>query len=255
MGLFINTRQHPGVFKNQDEIVEHNQGYLKIDYFQELVKEQKRINDSVISSIKRLKSMYHQQEHTQSRQWKEYQIKLEELKESDLQFERFEEYAKERLKVLDNSNMKLIDHLESESLLNQEIMDQINTVSDANTEIVNQLEEFESSNLQLSHQMKELVELNKQMSDQISDQDVNHNSILTSLEDQGAIMEKTSRQLTDFRSILYERTNYIAEKIEKSYKITSSIVYKLFTGSDQPLTFFMNNQREEKDPNNTEREK
>jgi hypothetical protein len=35
--------------------------------------------------------------------------------------------------------------------------------------------------------------------------------------------------------------------MDEGYKITSSYVYKLMTGSDQPITFYlMNNKKEEK---------
>ncbi|MCL6572457.1 MAG: hypothetical protein K6T88_12360 [Bacillus sp. (in: Bacteria)] len=72
-----------------------------------------------------------------------------------------------------------------------------------------------------------------------------YGGVFLRLDNQEALIEKISRQLNHIRSILFERTNYLATKIDDGYKITSSYVYKLMTGSDQPLTFFLMNQKDE----------
>lgn len=69
--------------------------------------------------------------------------------------------------------------------------------------------------------------------------------VLTRLDNQEALTEKIYRQLNHIRSIIFERTNYLAAKVEEGYKITSSYIYKLMTGAEQPLTFFLLNQKKE----------
>jgi hypothetical protein len=46
---------------------------------------------------------------------------------------------------------------------------------------------------------------------------------------------KISRQLNHIRSIIFERTNYLAMKLEDGYKLTAFHVYKLMQGTNQPL--------------------
>jgi predicted nucleic acid-binding Zn ribbon protein len=95
--------------------------------------------------------------------------------------------------------------------------------------------------------LKTQEDLQKQLSEKISKQEEFQTGVLNRLDQQEALTEKIFRQLNHIRSILFERTNYLAEKIDEGYKITSSYVYKLMTGSDQPITFYlMNNKKEEK---------
>ncbi|MFB3162726.1 hypothetical protein ABLO26_15265 [Neobacillus sp. 179-J 1A1 HS] len=120
--------------------------------------------------------------------------------------------------------------------------------------ISNQLNEISTSNQKhteyeelIIHLLKTQEELQKQLSEKISKQEEFQTGVLTRLDQQEALTEKISRQLNHIRSILFERTNYLAEKIDEGYKITSSYVYNLMTGSDQPITFYlMNNKKGEK---------
>jgi predicted nucleic acid-binding Zn ribbon protein len=120
--------------------------------------------------------------------------------------------------------------------------------------VANQLNELRSSNQKhteyeelIIHLLKTQEDLQKQLSEKISKQEEFQTGVLNRLDQQEALTEKIFRQLNHIRSILFERTNYLAEKIDEGYKITSSYVYKLMTGSDQPITFYlMNNKKEEK---------
>jgi hypothetical protein len=120
--------------------------------------------------------------------------------------------------------------------------------------VVNQLNELRSSNQKhteneelIVHLLKTQEEMQKQLSEKISKQEEFQSGVLDRLDQQEALTEKIFRQLNHIRSILFERTNYLAEKIDEGYKITSSYVYNLMTGSDQPITFYlMNNKKEEK---------
>ncbi|MFJ5762579.1 hypothetical protein ACIQAA_26315 [Neobacillus sp. NPDC093182] len=133
--------------------------------------------------------------------------------------------------------------------LNQEVVQASNL-----DKISNQLNEISTSNQKhteyeelIIHLLKTQEELQKQLSEKISKQEEFQTGVLTRLDQQEALTEKIFRQLNHIRSILFERTNYLAEKIDEGYKITSTYVYNLMTGSDQPLTFYlMNNKKGEK---------
>lgn len=243
MGLFMNKGEHPDVFMNRGNIAEPNQAYFKMDYFQELMKEQEKVNDSLFKSYRNLSFHYHEQKKTQARHWKDVTNQLNDLRESNLQHQKFESNAMEWLTMLEENNVKLQSVLEKEGLLKQEIMDQINDVSQSNQEIVNHLGKYEITNQQITEQMEELFDLHKQLSDQFSKHDDDQSKVLGQLENQEALMEKTYRQINNIRSILFERASFLAEKIENSYNLTSSFIYKLFSGSDQPLTLYMANKK------------
>ena len=117
-----------------------------------------------------------------------------------------------------------------------------------------QLNELNTSNQKqkeyeelIIHLLKTQEELQKQLTEKFNNQEEFQTGVLTRLDQQEALTEKMFRQINHIRSVLFERTNYLAEKIDEGYKITSSYVYNLMTGSDQPLTFFlMNNKKGEK---------
>jgi len=124
-------------------------------------------------------------------------------------------------------------------------LSQWNHVGEQLTDLRKRLERSEDANHQLVVQMNEQLELQKEVSEKITKQEEFQDGVLQRLDSQEALMEKISRQINHIRSILFERTNYLATKIDDGYKITSSYVYKLMTGSDQPLTFLLMNQRKE----------
>ena len=149
------------------------------------------------------------------------------------------------------ANVSLINAINEmkHQFLNQEVVQANNW-----DKIANQLNEIRTSN-QKHKQYEELIidllktqeELQKQLSEKISKQEEFQTGVLIRLDQQEALTEKIPRQLNHIRSILFERTNYLAAKIDEGYKITSSYVYNLMTGSDQPITFYlMNNKKGEK---------
>lgn len=211
MGIFINRKGHPDIFENSEKIFEPNQDFIKKDYISELIDEQQKANVSLINAISEMKHRFHEQEDKQSYHWNEVTGQLNELKTNNQSKKEFEEQMIRWLKTLDEKNSQL-----------------------------------QTANLELSLQISAQMELQKQLSKKFSNQEEFQTGVLTRLDQQEALTEKISRQLNNIRSILFERTNFLAQKIEEGYKITSSYVYNLMTGTEQPLTFYMLNKKEEK---------
>lgn len=191
MGLYINNRKHPRVYKNKKKIPEPNQKMMRRDYLSEVIDEQSNANVSLLREIHEMKQQFLNQEVVQANNWDKVANQLNELR---------------------SSNQK---HTEYEELI--------------------------------IHLLKTQEGLQKQLSEKISKQEEFQTGVLNRLDQQEALTEKIFRQINHIRSILFERTNYLAEKIDEGYKITSSYVYNLMTGSDQPITFYlMNNKKGEK---------
>jgi vacuolar-type H+-ATPase subunit I/STV1 len=161
------------------------------------------------------------------------------------------DYLSEVIDEQHKANVSVINAINEmkHQFLNQEVIQANNW-----GKIANQLNEISSSHQKhteyeelIIHLLKTQEDLQKQLSEKISKQEEFQTGVLTRLDQQEALTEKISRQLNHIRSILFERTNYLAEKIDEGYKITSSYVYNLMTGSDQPITFYlMNNKKGEK---------
>lgn len=249
MGLFINKDDHPEVFHNPNSLQDPNQHFAKIDYLSELITGQKEAYESLRHSFRDLKDYHQQQETNQMNQWNDIIAQLKELRENHQQQKEFASHVMNWLIKLDEESNKLQGILENEGQLKQEMIDQIQILNQSNQEMMKRLEQYESTNHDLSVKMNEQIERQQQISEQFSKQEDRQNEVLTRLDNQEALTEKILRQINHIRSILFERTNYLAEKIESGYKITSSYVYKLMTGSDKPLTLFMLNQKEEQPQN------
>jgi hypothetical protein len=153
----------------------------------------------------------------------------------------------------------LAEFMKDESLSKQALMEKVNLLNQSIEAMANRLEKNEMTNQQLLQQMNEQLELQKATADKINEQEEMHQKVveklgeqeglqtqvLTRLDAQEALVDKITHQLNHIRSILFERTNYLAGRIEEGYRVTSSYVYKLMTGSDKPLTFFLMNQKKE----------
>lgn len=233
MGLYINNDKHGGIYKNDGKINEPNQSYYKRDHFAELVNGQLKVNESLEHSIHGLKTLHQQQENSQDNKWKEISKRLNELKEFNLTHEKDKGYVMERLRNLESESKKLQVTVENERLSEQEVLDQINNLTQSNLEIVDQLEEYGMEHKEFNAKMGDHFDLQKQISDQITKQKDTQDKVLSRIENQEALTEKITRQIDYFRSILFERTNFLAEKIENGYQHTSSYITKFMTNEKQ----------------------
>ncbi|RYG73343.1 hypothetical protein EU245_06535 [Lentibacillus lipolyticus] len=245
MGLFINKYDHPNVYKNDGEILEPNQDYYHKDTFSDMIQEQKKINKALSDAFHELKTAHQQQNRLATSKWQEIATQLKAIQDREQGQETFERQAMEWLQTLDQNNQKLAEMMQQDDAQSQEAAAQMESLKQSNQLIAERLEGYEAFNQELSQQLKDLAELNEQMNDRLSEQDNTQANVLERLESQEALMEKVNRQISHFRSILFERSSYLAEKIEKNYNLTSSYFYKLMKGSDQPLTLYMDQKKVE----------
>jgi hypothetical protein len=148
---------------------------------------------------------------------------------------------------------KALSELGLQSQHQEEIqINQWHSVADQLKDLKTRLERYEDANHQFVLQMNEQFELQKEVAEKMRKQEEFQGGVLQRLDTQEALMDKISRQIQHIRSILFERTNYLATKIDDGYKITSSYVYRLMTGSEQPLTFFLMNPKKEVDQKQTD---
>ena len=100
------------------------------------------------------------------------------------------------------------------------------------SDVINSLQKYGGKNEELILKMDQQLELQQKMEAQVAKQENRQNEVISRLENQEALSEKMARQLDSLRSALYERTHYLAEKIEESYSTTSTYISKLINGSE-----------------------
>ncbi|WP_313433029.1 hypothetical protein [Siminovitchia terrae] len=243
MSLYFNEEEHY-IYKSEEKIDEPNQSVAQIDEWSEFMEAQKKANSILQQSFWDLNQVMKNQEQIRKNQWKKMNYQLKELRRNDRNHAEDHENVKGQLMAIDEKNQKLEGMLEQEILFKKEVMEQLLQVSGTNAEIEQRLKSVEVDNEELLTKLNEQYELQKEMTEQVLKQEERHQEVISRLDNQEAITEKILRQVTNIRSILFERANYLAEKIENSYHLTSSYIYKLMNGSVEPLQLFLLEQKE-----------
>jgi hypothetical protein len=277
MGLFINNKKHPEVYKNLKLKNENNQEVHRKDYLEELLNSQQKTNLSLSQSLEEIKVNNHQQKEWHTNQWNDVKNQLNDIEKKEFEHHNFDLQIMERLKRLEEKQKTFYSFMEEETKLKLEVMNEMETQNRISqeiskriehfevltqqltgqimkqqenmnekikqqegfqTEVLSRLDNHEKVNQHLSEQIKEQINLEKELTEKISQQATFQTEILTRIDNQEALTEKLARQINHIRSTLFERTNFLAEKIEDGYQLTSSYVYKLLTGSEKPLTFY-----------------
>lgn len=209
MGLFINSQSHSDVFNNDGNLIEHNQSHSKIDSVTQWMQEQQEANASLHRHIGDLEILLKQQRKVQSNQLTTIRNRLKGLQDNDFQHEQFENKVTKSLARLNDKQQELHQMLEDEHVVSRESREQV--------------------------------------AKQFSQQETVHQVLINRLDSQEGVTEKMVRQLDHLRGVLYERTNFLTEKIENSYTMTTSYLAKLLTHPEQPMThFWMKPKTEEK---------
>lgn len=242
MGLFINKHDHPDVYKNIEKIHAQNQLLVRHNAITELMKEQQMSNITLANSIAELKPQYEQLEEMQTTQWNCMKEQINDLIDSSRNREDLEDSIIQRLHSIE----------ESEALLKKSMIDQMNSLSETYQALLSRMERNESSNEHLTSLLNKQLELQNEVADTLQKQESFQSGVLNRLDTQEALTEKISRQLNHIRSIIFERTNDIATKLEDSYKKTTAYVYKIMNGTEQPNYSTLVNSKKKKNQQNTD---
>lgn len=239
MGLFINQNKYNDLYKNESEIHEPNQKVFIRNHVAEMIKEQQKVNNNLHHAFLKLSGLQEQFENRQTGRWNDVSDQLKELKKMNDEQDKFENNILLYLKKLEASNNELQNIFETERLSEQDFMGEIEHLSESYHEIANRLGEYRVTIEQLTGKISEQHDLQKQMAEQLAGQESVQEDVVNRLENQEALTEKIMRNIDYFRSILFERTAYLAEKIENGYNLTSSYIAKIMTGNEQPVALYM----------------
>ncbi|WP_108671043.1 hypothetical protein [Peribacillus acanthi] len=236
MGLFINGKLD--VYKFSGELETPNQIEDRKNFLQELLKEQELFNQSVQDVMHSFSRSFDKIEHEQAANWNDISNQLIDLKQNGKSQNEFAEMMVTWMKTIDEKTEALKEIIAKEESMKQVMIEQMKVQSQATLEIAEKVDEVQVEHKEFNVQQKEL-------SAKLDQQENRTKEVLVRLDQQDALLQRILRQMNDFRSILYERTNHLVEKIESGYELTSSYIYKLMTGSDQPLTFYMKREKKQ----------
>lgn len=118
--------------------------------------------------------------------------------------------------------------IQSRKIMN--IRNHIKKISLERVEDQNTFEKSYTQQQEISSTIEKQLILQKNIEKHLLEQINFQKDVIARLEKQEALTEKMIRKIDHFRSILYERTNFLSEKIEKGFYLTSAYLHKITIG-------------------------
>ena len=232
MGLFFNKKNHTDLYKGND-IAERNQAIYRTDSLSEAMKEQKKSFDMMNEKYSDMEKQLQRQRRIQSDRWKTTGMRFEEILDYQSQHRQFEQEAIETLERLDRKHKDLQKILDNKRRMNEELVEQINMLNQSNNEIAERLNKFDADQEKLLSKMDEQIVKQDQFSLSLEEQKINQTEIVERIEQQEGLLDKMMRQLDFLKSVVFERSHFIAEKIDKSYQLTTTYISNIRGKSNQ----------------------
>lgn len=229
MPLFVNGRISPQVFQKPEEIKEYqNQDKYHLNFLQELLHEQQKINTQLTGSVTSfdetlIKSRKEQHSHFQ--ELASVLARQENLSEKVIEniYEQQESTTgiDEKLVKLEEMHEQFAKNFLSKELTSQAILDQLAHQESMIEGLNRKLLEYEDVTKALVIQAKKQDELHELMARQADLQGIFHQTIMERLGKQDAVGETITGQLTEIKTSLSQKANAVLDKIEEQYsKIT-----------------------------------
>jgi len=231
MGLYINHNNHEGIFENKERLSAPNQGFFIRNHVEEMIQAQQKVNATMGKAMDNLNLYQKQQEGKQQAYFIDMQHHLQELLKMNSRQEQVEGHVMKQLLDLEERNEKLSNILIDSGYREKEKIEQMYV---SQQELLGQLQGYESEVQRLIGKIDEQRELHQQLAEKVNKQEGSQAKVLDRLENQEALTEKLLRQFDHFRSALFERTTFLAEKIEDSTKITTAYMTKLLSRKEEP---------------------
>ncbi|CAM5194282.1 putative protein OS=Ureibacillus acetophenoni OX=614649 GN=SAMN05877842_10643 PE=4 SV=1 [Ureibacillus acetophenoni] len=166
MGLFINKKQHPEVYKNKGALIEPNQVEYCINAFTEFVKDQKASNKNIKKAIEDINKNQDKYQLQQNRQWRELEHRVLELKRLHQQHEKVEKQFVSWLQRLENKQDGLQEMIQVDQQQNKEVLTQLQNLSTSQRELFNQLSRLDEAKMLINQQLELITSFRNEVIDQ-----------------------------------------------------------------------------------------
>src|SRR5690625_3652277 len=227
MGLYINDENDLHIFKNDAEKIREPQQKLMMNqWITEWMEEQRQMNQTLSNNHYLLNNQVRRQGEVQT-----YLLeRLEQFEKLQQEYVDSQNQLSERIIVLNNEYEQLESRLKNNEASNEQIMNELKVINEATHSIMDSLKKQEALNDKLFDQFNELLTEQKDIKEKVDAQGTDQQEIMEKIDEQVATTEKIKQQIGHLRSVLYERSHYLSEKIEEHYEFTSQYVHQLLTG-------------------------
>lgn len=232
----LGREDNPQVYRPRKKTpISSNQQVFKLNYLQNILEEQSTINKTLTHSVEQVNQSIEKSNDHHQRSLNQMFMKLEEqaiisnqLKQYILQQEEIKKELLDRMNTVERTSLALMDKFEADSLLTEAILKQQSTQDDALMKISANLEENES----VAEQLKKHEVLYEDFAKKIEVQEIYHKTVMERLDQHEGLIRKLHGELDHLRSIVFERTTYILEKLEGHFNRITKPIQRFFINTD-----------------------
>jgi hypothetical protein len=250
MSFSVNQKGNPKLFLDQSEKAS-NQHTYRLNYLQEIIKEQQKINNCLTESygdmqtqlkvsFSDMNKLVKRAAGMQNHHFENLVSKIEKQDDFIARFfdvishrENENELLLERLTALEEINKTIMEALEKEGPVHQKILEQVSCQDAATQALSRKFDKFEALSEEASAQFNTQEEIIEEISKKMDVQEVFHNTVMERLDQQEAITQKITRQLDNLKSIVYERASHLSERFEKSFKQLAKPVHSFLVNQEE----------------------
>lgn len=229
MPYFNDHKEEPKIFQGKNsELAATNQQIYQQNYLQSHLERQMEASKNMALLIEQLqKKMESTTNETNLRMDNQEMTALELL--SGVQEHRLAtEAIQSELSSMQTVLQKNSETLDKEELINNAILEQISFQEQAITSLSSQIKEYSEVNMEVKEKVDKTEEMYSQVTQKLDLQEVFHQTILEKMGKQEAYFSKITHQLDMLKSIIFERTHVIIEKMESNIKILTKPVQHFF---------------------------
>ncbi|MBT2689502.1 hypothetical protein J7I93_15020 [Bacillus sp. ISL-47] len=250
MSFSVNQEGSPKLFLGQSDKAS-NQNTYRLNYLQEVIKEQQSINNRLAESYGDMQTQLEESftdmnklvKKAAGRHNHHFENLVSKLEKQDDFITRFlevmnhrdkeHELLLERLTSLEEMNKAVLEALEKESPVHQKILEQVSCQDAATQALSRKFDKFEAFSEEASAKFKTQEEIKEEISKKLDVQEMFHSTVMERLDQQEAITQKITRQLDNLKSIVYERASHLSERFEKSFKQLAKPVHSFFISQEE----------------------
>ncbi len=216
--------------QNQTNVtVRHMNKWRVIDkQLGELNEQHEKVEHHITGRLEQLEDQNQELQETVSVEQQEIKRLLEQMEHVGKTYTELER----KLADITGINHQMTDRLDRHAVVNEQVISRLDQYQDLQEEISQQLDQFTMVTDEVMKQLNQLGESHKEaigkmdeqhklqqtMADQVSIIEETQKELVGQVEGQEGVMDKLTRQVNNLRSIFYERTSFLEEKIEKAAK-------------------------------------
>ncbi|OEH56165.1 hypothetical protein AQ616_01205 [Oceanobacillus sp. E9] len=214
MSLYMNENEN--VYKSEQQLYAPNQQVFIRSHMSEVLEEHNNIQQSIMKSIRRLNSQMAGQGLKQQQNWDSITDQLQILEKDSMNHKMMEQNVLDKLQILEDSQQSISIQIKEEGISKQQITSHLTELKKSQQVLQELMDSMQTTNEKYHDKVEEQNQMQQAVMQTLKDKEVETGKVYERLESQDALLEKVVRQMDHFRGVMYERTNYLAKKLEST---------------------------------------